>query len=157
MTDVDDLWEPGDDREPEPCEWYPAPEPIDLEEVEQRLERLKFLAAPFGIVATRAELNGTQDLADLAALIGQEVHGLIAEVREGRRRNAEWEALPTREEWAVTENETIPPRAETVGPFTAEGAARAAAKHGVQAWRRIVTTQPVVVRPWEPISDEAPF
>lgn len=154
MTDINDLWEPGDDREPEPCEWYPAPEPIDLEEVEQRLERLKFLAAPFGMVATRAELNGTADLHDLAALIGQEVHGLIAEVREGRRRIAEWEALPTRERWTVTASS-----GEKPAPFAYWWDSEADAKtallcrdDGGQLWREVET-----VHPWEPISTEPPF
>lgn len=155
MTHVDDLHEPGDDREPtEPTEPDEFDEPpVDLEEVEQRLERLKFLAQPFGMVATRAELNGTEDLHDLAALIGQEVHGLIAEVREARRRIAEWEALEKREEWTVTGGFDFP--AEPRGPSIAppEAALGYARRHeDAQAWRRTLT-----VHPWEPISPKAPF
>lgn len=141
MTHVDDLHEPGDDREPEPCEWYPAPEPVDLDDLAKLLD---LASQPGGLPAW-------------GQMVYLQVPGLIAELREARQRIAEWEALPTREEWAVTENDSTPPRAETVSYFTAEGAMRAAAKHGVQAWRQIVTTKPVVVRPWEPIDGKAPF
>lgn len=154
MTHLDDPYEPGDDREPEPCEWYPAPEPVDLDAIEQRLERLKFLAPAFGIVATRAELNGTEDLHDLAALIGQEVHGLITEVREGRRRIAEFEALPKREEWTVTESGSRPPRSTDLR-FTPD-AALSLARRGKQMWRQTVVDH-AVVRPWEPIELDAAF
>ncbi|MEV6035971.1 hypothetical protein AB0L65_32780 [Nonomuraea sp. NPDC052116] len=154
MTHVDDLYEPGDGREPgEPD--VSDEQPVNLDEVEQRLERLKFLAPPFGMVATRAELNGTEDLHDLAALIGQEVHGLIAEVRESRQRIAEWEALPTREEWTVTSGQSRPPRSGDLR-FTADAAMNFAARDGKQAWRQVVLDR-AVVRPWEPIDEKAPF
>jgi hypothetical protein len=151
MTDIDDLYEPGDDREPvEPDEY--EQQPVDLEEVEQRLERLKFLAPPFGMVATRAQLNGTEDLHDLAALIGQEVHGLIAELREARQRIAGWEALETREEWSVTGGPDFP-ATPGVPVAPAEGALGYARRYeAAQAWRRRLT-----VHPWEPIANEPPF
>jgi hypothetical protein len=153
MTHVDDLYEPGDDREPtEPDEF--DDQPVDLDEVEQRLERLKFLAPPFGMVATRAELNGTEDLHDLAALIGREAHGLIAEVREARRRIAEWEALEKREEWAVTPGrDSAPGDGVTVScDVQADHARWLARGHGAQMWRRMLS-----VHPWEPIDDKGPF
>jgi hypothetical protein len=151
MTHVDDLYEPGDDREPEPCDWYPAPEPVDLEEVEQRLERLKFLAPPFGMAATRAELNGTEDLHDLAALIGQEVHGLIAEVREARQRIAEWEALPTRERWTVTGGRDVQP-GQAAFEFATYDLADRQGNDAKQVWRRMLS-----IHPWEPIDLDRPL
>jgi hypothetical protein len=154
VTHVDDLYEPGDDREPvEPDEY--EQQPVDLEEVEQRLERLKFLAPPFGMAATRAELNGTEDLHDLAALIGQEAHGLIAELREARERIAKWEALPTREEWAATRDRDASPRFAEGDVWygdSADDAATVAKRHGMHMWR-----QRLSVHPWEPISSRAPF
>lgn len=156
MTDIDDFSSPHDEaderRAEEPPDGYYDTRPVDLEEVEQRLERLKFLAPPFGVVATRAELNGTEDLNDLAALIGQEVHGMLAELREARQRIAEWEALEKREEWAVTLGGAVPP----IGPIQdgeyVEAALDLARKHKGQAWRRLLT-----VHPWEPIAADAPF
>ena len=152
MTHVSDLHE-GDDRDPGEPEQEP---PVDLEEVEQRLERLKFLAPPFGMVATRAELNGTEDLHDLAALIGHEVHGIIADLRAARERIAKWEALPTREEWTVTEDSSTPPAARHNLRFTADAALGFAAQRGEQAWRQVVIDR-AVVHPWEPIDGKAPF
>lgn len=154
MTDINDLWEPGDDREPvEPDEY--EQQPVDLEEVEQRLKRLQFLAPPFGMAATRAELNGTEDLHDLAALIGQEVYGLMAELRAARERIAEWEALETREEWTVTPGrDVVPSMAEPACRRFSSGdlAAAVAINDGHQLWR-----QRSSVHPWEPIALDAPF
>jgi hypothetical protein len=141
MTYVDDLYEPGDDREPELDER--DEQPVDLAEVEDAYQVVFPKVAWLGSSGER--------LVDAVPL-------LIAELREARRRLAEFEALPTREEWAVTDNDSTPPRAALGGYHLApEVAMRVAAEHGVQVWRRVVTTKPVVVRPWEPISSEAPF
>lgn len=150
MTDINDYSSPGDDREPvEPDEY--DEQPVDLDEVEQRLERLKFLAQPFGMVATRVELNGAEDLHDLAALVGQDVYGLIAEVREARRRIAEFEALPYREEFATTAQEQVPPNKHHPYRVTA-GEALKAEQKGRQGWARRLT-----IHPWELLSPKAPF
>lgn len=139
MTHVDDLYEPGDDREPEPCEWYPAPEPVDLDD----LAKLYDLAmAEDGLAAWRG-------------IVLLQVPGLIAELREARQRIAEWEALPTVEEWAVTDDAFTPPRDGE--RFAADAALAIAARDGRQAWRQTRIARPVVVRPWEPIDSEAPF
>lgn len=159
MTDIDDFGGHYDDadmaRAEEPPEGFYDQQPVDLDEVEQRLERLKFLAPPFGMVATRAELNGTEDLHDLAALIGQDVWGLIAEVRQARVVIAEWEALPTREEWAATCDRDTPPHlaeGEVWHGDSADDAAAVARRHGMHLWRQVLS-----VHHWEPIDSEAPF
>jgi hypothetical protein len=137
VTHVDDLYEPGDDREPEPCDWYPAPEPLDLD----GLQKLYALAEePGGLPAW-------------GRIVYLRVPELIAELREARQRIAEWEALPTREEWAVTLGKVQPDPADPIqdGDF-AEAALDLARKHKGQAWRRTLT-----VHLWEPISLDAPF
>jgi hypothetical protein len=139
MTHVDDLHEPGDDREPEPCDWHPTPEPADLDEVES---------------LHRAYLSGDDKVSlsaavRLAALTGD----LLAELREARQRIAEWEALPTREEWAGTVSRNEPPEpGKTVFYRDFETAEKDTAKNAAQLWRRMLS-----VHPWEPIDSEAPF
>lgn len=151
MTHVDDLYE-GDDREPEEDErWAPGVVPVNLDEIEQRIERLGFLAPPVGLVATKAELNGTEDLADLRELIGHDVPGLIADLRAARQRIAEWEALEKREEWAVTFGDEKPDAESAITNASAEMAAEYV-RQGGQLWRRALT-----VHPWEPIDEKAPF
>lgn len=152
MTHVDDLHE-GDDREPDEDErWAPGVVPVNLDEVEQRLERLSFLAPPLGIVATRAELDGTEDLADLRDLIGHDVPGLVADLRHARQRIAEWEALETREEWATTPDQKIAPNKNVPYRVTPHHALKEAQKGQRQVWRRMLS-----VHPWEPIDADAPF
>lgn len=152
MTDVDDLHE-GDDREPEEDErWAPGVVPVNLDEIEQRIERLGFLAPPVGLVATKAEPSGTEDLADLRELIGHDVPGLIADLRAARERIAEFKALEKREEWAVTLGSALPPTGPIEDGDFSKAALDLARKHKGQAWRRTLT-----VHPWEPVDDEAPF
>ena len=137
MTDINDDYSPHDEADEAraecPPEDYGQLPPLDLKQAQAAYEQV--LREPHSPAVSRV-------LSALAMAI---------------ERIAGFEALPTREEWAVTENDSTPPSTETVGPFTAEGALRAAAKHGVQAWRRVKTADPVVVRPWEPISPDAPF
>ena len=139
MTHVDDLYEPGDDREPEPCEWYPAPELVDLDEIE---------AAHAAHLAGDASAEGKE----AATCVLDAVPGLVAELREARQRIAEFEALPIREDWTVTPRRDVVPdplmRTFDSGDLTAE----AAAKNGWQLWR-----QRSSVHPWEPIDIDRPF
>ena len=154
MTHVDDLYEPGDDREPEPDE--PEQEPIfSLDQIEGALAA--YLRGQDPREGLDPHERSDADQAE-SFLLDTAVPQMLAELRAARERIAEFEALPTREEWAVTDNDSTPPRAEIGGYyFTPEGAMRLAAEHGVQAWRRVVTTGPVVVHPWEPIADKSPF
>jgi len=152
MTHVIDLYEPGDDREPDEDErWAPGVVPVDLDEVEQRLERLK-LPSVEGWTVNRLVVTG-EDLEVLSDLLSHDIQNLIAEVREGRQRIAEWEALPAREEWAVTARRDVEP-SKTMPLIckTPESLDNALKVSGGVAWVRRLS-----VHPWEPIDDEAPF
>ncbi|MFI7114021.1 hypothetical protein ACIBK9_47425 [Nonomuraea sp. NPDC050227] len=135
MTHVDDLYEPGDDREPEPDEQ--AVPPLDLD----NLEKLYDLAnEPGGPLAWRQ-------------VVYMEVPALIAELREARRRIAEFEALPTREEWAGTVSRNEPPEpGKTVFYRDVETAEKDTATNAAQLWRRMLSAHP-----WEPIDSKPPF
>jgi hypothetical protein len=137
MTDIDDLYEPGDDREPGEPDVEPQ---LDLDAVEESI---------------RVYYGGSDDDSGKAAEeLLMVVSRLAAELREARERIAEWEALPTREEWTVTGGrESSPdPANHLLWGGAAEKAADYAAKYGVQMWRRVVS-----VRPAEPIDLDAPF
>jgi hypothetical protein len=136
MTYVDDLFE-GNDRKPGDPEQEP---PIDLDEVEALLR--VYLSKEDGV-----GMSAAVRLADIAG-------DMAAELREARQRIADWEALPTREEWTVTSSRSRPPRSTDLR-FTAD-AAMSLARDGKQAWRQVVVDH-AVVHPWEPIDAEAPF
>lgn len=143
MTHVDDLYEPADDREPEPCDWYPAPEPVDLEEVEG-LYRAYVTCGGVGGVRLSAAIR----LADLSA-------DLVAELREARRRIAEFEALEKREDWTVTPSrDDVPTSNDPLKSMFSRGdlAEETARRNGWQLWR-----QRSLARPWEPIDSDPPF
>ncbi|KAB8186948.1 hypothetical protein FH608_046520 [Nonomuraea phyllanthi] len=130
MTHVDDLHEPND-REPGEPEQEP---PLDLDD----LEKLYDLSGEPGALPAWAHV------------VYLNVPVLIAELREARRRIAEWEALPGREEFATTDQRDIPPNKHHPYRVT-PGEALKAPEKGRQAWVRRLT-----VHPWEPI-DGAPF
>ena len=139
MTHVDDLYE-AKGREPEPCDWFPAPVPVDLEEVETAFD---------------AHLTGgaSTEGKEAASVVLEAVPSMLVELRAARERIAEWEALEKREEWSVTGlGEPAPDPASGAWGGTAELAADYVAKHRVQAWRRTVH-----MRPGEPIDTERPF
>lgn len=140
MTDIDDLYEPGD-REPEPVDWY-TPGPLDLDAIDEAC----------CVYANSGDEKAKEKAASF--LLGS-VQALVAEGRVSRQRIAEFEALPTREEWTVTLRRDITPaqhdplmRSFDSGDLTAE----TAAKNGWQLWR-----QRSSVHPWEPIDLDAPF
>jgi hypothetical protein len=152
MTYVDDLHEAGD-REPEPCEWYPAPEPVDVDEVEQRLNQLKPLGALIeSSPITHVILSDAEDVTALCGLVGHDVPALVAELIAARERIAEWEALETREEWAVTKSCDVSPPPHAYHYPRGDAAIRAAERHGHQAWRRAL-----IVHPWQPIDSQPPL
>lgn len=136
MTHVDDLYEPGDDREPEPDER--DKQPLDLED----LQKLYDLAAESG------------GLPAWGQIVYLRVPDLIAELREARQRIAGWEALPTREEWTVTGGPNFPaePGEPTIAPGEQAVVEYARRHETAQLWRRMLS-----VHPWEPIADKAPF
>lgn len=142
MTRVDDLSGPGDDRD-----WT-------LDELAER--QIPEQEPPLDL----DEIENAYKLADVTQVMGPHtqmafsaVPDLIAELRETRQRIAEWEALPTREEWAgtVSRNEAPEP-GKAVFYRDAETAEKDTAQNAAQLWRRMLS-----VHPWEPIDSEAPF
>lgn len=136
MTHVDDLYEPGDDREPAEPEQEP---PLDLEAIKDSI-RVYYAGSDDD------SLKAAEDLLMVSSR-------LVAELREARQRIAEWEALPGREEFATTDQQTstIPPNKHHPYRVTA-GEALKASEKGRQGWVRRLT-----VHPWEPIDDKGPF
>lgn len=151
MTHVDDLYEANDWEPDEDERWAPGVVPVDLEEVEKRIERLSFLVPPPGLKLTSVTLPGAEDLKDLRELVGHDAPGLLADLREARRRIAEFEALPTRERWTVTSGLDVPPRSVVLEYADREAAGRYG-NGGKQVWRRRLT-----VHPWEPVDSSPPF
>lgn len=80
---------------------------------------------------------------------------LLADLAAAHERLARYEEAPTREDWTVTADAATPPRSSD--PLYTASAALSRASRAGQAWRRVVTHSPVIVRPWEPISTEPPF
>lgn len=136
MTHVDDLGEPlGYDDDPEP-DYQPAPVDLDA------LDEAACIALNSGDEAAREKAS---------AFVLGETHRLVAQCRAQRQQLAEWEALPVREEWAVTPGrQQVPQEFDFHFPdgLTAEEAAK---RQGRQLWRRQSS-----VRSWDPI-DYAPF
>ncbi|WP_433520072.1 hypothetical protein ACQP2T_63770 (plasmid) [Nonomuraea sp. CA-143628] len=160
MTHADDLYEPGDDRdwtldelaEREPGEPDQEP-PLNLDQIEGALAAYRRGQDPReGLDPVEAS---DADQAE-SFLLDEAVPQLLARLREALQRIAEWEALPTREEWTVTDDSSTPPTSNHF-PYTANAAMAIAARDGRQAWRRTVMTHPAVLHPWEPIANEAPF
>ena len=139
MTDIDDLYEPADDREPEPCDWYPAPEPVDLDD----LQKLYDLA------------EADNALPSWRSAVYLRVPELIAELREARQRIAAFEALEKREDWTVTPSrDDVPTSNDPLKSMFSRGdlAEETARRNGWQLWR-----QRSLARPWEPIDSDPPF
>jgi hypothetical protein len=133
VTDINDLYEPGDDREPGEPDVEP---PLDLDAVEESI---------------RVYYGGSDDDSGKAAEeLLMVVSRLAAELREARERIAGFEALPIREEWSWSEDPTAEPTPGAYKFMSAKSAFAFAA--GRQVWHRTLT-----VRPWQPISPDAPF
>ncbi|MEU6709917.1 hypothetical protein ABZ897_00445 [Nonomuraea sp. NPDC046802] len=143
MTHVDDLDEVNDREpmEPEPCEWYPAPKLVDLEEVEELIAKRDVVHADVD------EQRETE-----RRLLDEILPAMAAELKAARERIAEFEALEKREEWAVALGGSVPPTGPIQDGDYGEAALDLARKHKGQAWRRKLT-----VHPWEAISSEPPF
>lgn len=138
MTHVDDLYEPGDDREP--CEPDPEP-PLSLEEIE----------AAHALTFDKSSPEDPYPAIEL--LLERAVPQMLAELRAARERITEWEALEKREEWAVTARRDVAPsKSMPLIRRTAESAEQAVKVSGGVLWRRRLT-----VHPWEPIANEPPF
>lgn len=133
MTDINDLYEPGDDREP--CEPEQEP-PISSEELTALLRRVQRVG--------RSSM-WTDVLLD-------RMPELVAELIAARERIAGFEALETREEWAVTKSCEVSPPPHAYRYPGGDAAVRDAKRHGRQAWRRALA-----VHSWEPIANEPPF
>lgn len=139
MTHVDDLYEPGDDREPGEPEHQP---PLSLEQIQGALS----------VVNDRTDTGDPYEAITL--LLDVAVPQMLAELREARQRIAAFEALPTREEWTVTGGPNFPvePGEPTIAPGEQAVVEYARRHETAQLWRRMLS-----VHPWEPISDKAPF
>lgn len=104
----DQLMGPPREEPDEPDE----PEPLDLDAIQARLDRLKFLG-PFGnLKTTRVELTGEEDLAALRDLIGDDVPRLIAELQaaeaELERVHAYWDSCTHVYEYVLTRPDATP-------------------------------------------------
>lgn len=149
MTHMDDLHE-ANDREPVPDER--DGQPVNLDQVAAALAAYRQ-----GIATVCLEEPHQESTGDQAAsfLLDEALPPLIAELRDARERLARWEALPTTDEWAVTDDRSTPPRDGL--RFTADAALAIAARDGRQAWRQTRISRPAVIRPWEPIDADSPF
>lgn len=58
---------------------------VDLDAIQQRMDRLRFLGPFGGLKVTRVELTGADDLEALRTLLGRDLPALIAEAREARK------------------------------------------------------------------------
>lgn len=129
MTDIDDLYEPGDDREPEP----PEPEPYTPEEIEAALEAVTW--------------TGTD--ADLSLLL-EAVPQLLAQLKAAEAELEEWRGMEVRHEFLLA---APPGQVGWVTAATREQADRALmdpAYYGTPWGRSVYTT------PWRP-HEAAPF
>lgn len=143
LTDIDD------DREPVPADEPHDVAPVDLDEVEQRAERLRFLYPP-GLVVKDITLTSEQDLAALRQLIGHDVPGLIADLREARTELKRLRANPGAQ-YAITDG--AEPETAAI-PATFEQLNEALARPDLDKafWVRDVYAQP-----WTRLSTEPPF
>jgi hypothetical protein len=148
MTHVDDLYEPGDDREPD----EPEQEPIfSLDQIEGALAAYRRGQDPREGLDPHERSHADQAE---SFLLDTAVPQMLAELRGARQRIAEFEALPTREEWVVTPGrDSAPGDGVTIScDVQADHAKWLARSKDAQMWRRMLS-----VHPWEPIANEAPF
>lgn len=131
MSHIDDLFEPGDDREPDAPEEHE--EPLDLDEI----------SATYTACWEESCILGANGMKALNA-----VPDLIRELREARQQLAYWRALPLREEYAVTDGAAP---TEDGRRYPREAAESAAEVLGSTAWMRSMT-----VHPWVEL-DAPPF
>lgn len=146
MTYVDDLYEPGDDREPA----EPEPQPVyTLDQIEAAFAAYQRGKDPFEDFdpAERAAANQADSF-----LLDEALPQLLTEARQMLAR---WESLPTCEEWAVSDDSDTAPSDGV--RYTAAAALSIAARDGRQAWRQTRISAPVVISPWEPIDSVPPF
>lgn len=146
MTYVDDLYEPADRGPGEP-----DPEPTyTLDQIQGALTAYLRGQDPRGNLDAfeRSDADQAESF-----LLDTAVPLMLAELREARRRIAEWEALEKREEWAVTARRDVEP-SKTMPLIceTQQSLDNALKVSGGVAWVRRLT-----VHPWEPVDSEAPF
>ncbi|WP_157253122.1 hypothetical protein [Nonomuraea typhae] len=142
MIDIDDLYGPGDDREPEPDDQ--GDPPLDLEEVR-------------GLIVRLAVISGTDDdLAEKQAesrLLDEVLPQALAEIEELRKQLAEWEALEKRIEIVAAPGEDPDKTAEVVSfQSVVKASEHADERPGWNVFTRIHTLQP-----WQQLDEEKPF
>ena len=138
MTDIDDLYEPGDEREP--VEPEPEP-PLTLEEIE---------AAHAAYIAGGASAEG-KDAASL--LLEKAVPQMLADLRAARVELEEWRSIPVSVEYLLTDG--VPPAAgQAAIPITREQADAAWWDHGTGRSKHIPWAKATYVTGWQ--KHEAP-
>lgn len=130
----------------------PAQEPAySLDQIERALAAYRHGRDPHTVLDPVERADADQAADFLLDAMPQ----LLADLAAAHERLARWEEAPTREDWTVTADAATPPRSSD--PLYTASAALSRASRAGQAWRRIVTHNPVIVRPWEPISTKPPF
>ncbi|WP_141703720.1 hypothetical protein [Planobispora rosea] len=89
--------------------------PEQLAEIRDRAHSIRFLAPPGNLRADRVELTGREDLDALAALIGEDIPALLAEVERLRAESGSLRAQ------LVDAEETVLRIARTKAYTTADG------------------------------------
>lgn len=110
--------------------------PLDLDEIEDLYRRV--------------HASMTTDEAATIALVGRVPH-LLADLRAARERLAEWESLPTRQEYTVSLN--LP----SVGDPALPESSREQLASLADDTRRDLWARTLHVGPWERLDAEAPF
>ncbi|WP_326646097.1 hypothetical protein OG884_15710 [Streptosporangium sp. NBC_01755] len=137
MTDITDLHEPGDDREPEPPDEH---EPLNLDE----------------LAATLTDAQGDPEPGAATAEVLASVPHLLTELRAARERLAQWQAMPIETYRYVVAGERDPDE----HPLTEEASAERAIAESMSWPDSRPLRRAVYLGPWEdllPFSDEAPF
>ncbi|MFI6883418.1 hypothetical protein [Streptosporangium canum] len=136
MTYVDDLHEPGDDREPDAPE---EDEPLDLDELAAALADAK---------------NDPGELGPATAEVLAAVPDLIAELRQAREQLAYWRSLEMDQVYAVARggNQRPDDCVALLYYDTAATAAMLGARGAATAYMRVRT-----LHPWAELTAEPPF
>jgi len=128
-----------------PREEPDEPEPLDLDAIQARLDRLKFLTPSNGLQINRADL-GAEAIDALRDLIEDDVPRLIAELQAAEaaleEQRAAWESCTHVHEYALTRPDATPDDGGAAH-ITAEQADRVLAHPEVgKPWARTISTSP---------------
>lgn len=134
MTDINDLWEPGDDREPT----EPDPEPaLTLEEIE---------VAHNAYLAGGASAEG-KEAASL--LLEKAVPEMLAELRTAHTELKKWRAIPVTVEYELSDGAQPAGWPRPTTPVTREQADAAWWDHATGRSQRVPWAKATYVTGWE--------